>query len=113
MAHLDKMRLHLHSVALLMEATGTFLVFCDTVRMNAQLHGIDASYTGGPPPGYRGWVYHQATAGFCFLFGGIILAGIVLWLEHRAMLNKLSSAPTAQPPATNVTPNRRTATPPA
>ena len=85
--HHQRIRLHLHSAALVIEAIGTMFIFLDTVRMNAQLHAAGfVSYEGGPPPGYEGWIYHSAPLGFALLFLGILLAGFVLWFEHRAMV---------------------------
>ena len=85
MKHHDIIRLRFHSAALVIEAIGTLFIYLDVVRINVQLQAVDASYAGGPPPGYRGWIYHSALLGFALLFLGMILAGIVLWLEHRAI----------------------------
>jgi hypothetical protein len=79
-----KFGLHIHSVALLIEALGTALVYFDSVRMDAQLTAAGyVSYAGKAPPGYEGWIYHSAFAGFVLLLVGILLAGFLLWLEHR------------------------------
>jgi hypothetical protein len=86
MTHHHKFGLYYHSVALVIEAIGTFFIFMDAVRMNAQLHAAGTvDYAGGAPPGYTSWIYHQATLGFLLLFLGMLAAGFVLWLEHRAL----------------------------
>ena len=75
---------HIHSVALLIEAFGTALVYFDSVRMDAQLSAAGhVDYSGTAPRGYEGWIYHSAFAGFVLLLTGILLAGFLLWLEHR------------------------------
>lgn len=86
MSHHPKLGLHVHSVALCIEAVGTYFIFMDTVRMDRQLHAAGfASYEGNAPFGYSGWVYHQASLGFGLLFLGMLAAAFVLWLEHRAL----------------------------
>jgi hypothetical protein len=71
---------------LLIEAIGTMFVFLDTLRINAQLHAAGfTSYGGEPPSPYAAWYYHTPVLGFGLLFFGILVAGYVLWLEHRAL----------------------------
>ena len=106
MTHHDRVGLHCHSVALIIEAVGTLFVFLDAVRMNVQLHAAGfASYAGGPPPGYESWIYHSAHLGFGLLFFGMLVAGYVLWRDHRALLELAEATPHLAEPA--AAPNSR------
>ena len=79
-------RLCCHAAALLIEAVGTMFIFLDTVRINAQLHAAGlTSYDGEPPAPYRAWYYHAPVLGFGLLYFGILVAGYVLWLEHKSL----------------------------
>ncbi len=79
-----KIALYFHSMALFIEAAGTALVYFDSVRMDAQLSAAGhVDYGGQAPPGYQSWIYHSALTGFVLLLLGILLAGFLLWLEHR------------------------------
>jgi hypothetical protein len=86
-------KLLLHKTALLIEVVGTAFIFLDSVRMNAQLRAVDASYAGGPPPGYQAWYFDSGPLGFALLFAGMIFAGFVLYLEHKEL--KIENAESA------------------
>ena len=79
-----KIGLYVHAIALLIEAAGTALVYLDSVRMDAQLSAAGhVDYAGQAPAGYQGWLHNSAGIGFSLLMLGILMAGIVLWFEHR------------------------------
>ena len=81
------LRLHFHALALFMEAIGTSLIMLDTIRLNRITFLLGFTSYDGEPKEYQKWYYHSALAGFIFLFGGMILAALVLYLEHRSHLN--------------------------
>lgn len=86
-------RIAIHTGALLIETVGTWFIFMDAKRMDAR-NPVNA-ITMGDPMEYRHWYYHFGLWGFRLLFAGIILAGFVLLLEHRAHV-KTSPAPAPQ-----------------
>ncbi len=92
------LRLGCHAVALIIEAVGTLFIFLDVRRMNARFPSEPGVIgTVGDPLGYRVWYYHCADLGFALLFVGMIVAGVVLLLEHLEHVAAVSHAkPLAQ-----------------
>ena len=91
-------RLVCHAVALIIEAVGTLFIFLDVRRMNARFPSEPGVIgTVGDPLGYRVWYYHCADFGFAMLFLGMIVAGVVLWLEHATLPHDVSCLPPAPP----------------
>ena len=72
-----------HSLSLLCEALGAWLIFLEARRIDATLEiAGNASYAGGPAPGYEGWIYHSGVLGFWFLLFGIVVTGISVLFEY-------------------------------
>jgi hypothetical protein len=64
---------------------GSLFIFFEAVRIKVQLHYTAlADATGNPPRGHDGWLYDSGALGFGLLLSGIVIAGIALFLEHRA-----------------------------
>jgi hypothetical protein len=100
MTHHHKLKIRLHQIALFAEALGTVFIYLDVVRTHAQLRAAGFfSYEGGSPPGYQSWVHDSAGLGFALLFAGMILAAVVLYLEHRT----IASSSECPPPQTRET----------
>ena len=97
-----KLRLILHSLALVLEFFGTVFIFLDVLRMNARFPSEPPGVLGtfGDPLEYRVWYYHRATFGFALLFSGIFLGAICLWLEHAHIARGAtrSKPPSPAPP---------------
>jgi hypothetical protein len=75
-------RLLVHAGALFVEAVGTLFLYFDIKRLNSRAPA-NALGSFGDSVEYQRWYYHAATFGFALVFGGILLAGVCLWLEHR------------------------------
>jgi hypothetical protein len=75
------LRLACHATALVMEAAGGVLVLLNTVRLN-----------GAELDKFRAWYYHSAVLGFILLFGGMLLAAFMLWMEHVAHARSLRAS---------------------
>ena len=80
------LRLVIHAFALFVEALGTFFIWLDTARINARLPQGGIMF--GDAKGYEAWYHHSALLGFSLLGSGILLAGVCLWIEHRAHIKK-------------------------
>ena len=81
MAHPHTLRLARHATALVMEAAGGVLVLLNTVRLNeSELEK------------FKAWYYHSAVLGFILLFGGMLLAAFMLWIEHVAHVRSLRAS---------------------
>ncbi len=107
MRHSHTFRIFCHAVALIIEAIGTVFIFLDTIRMDAQLHAVDASYEREAPPAYQHWYYHHASLGFGFLFLGMLVAAFVLWLEHRAIVSSSSHSMPCSPASQTQAPDHK------
>ena len=69
-----------------LEAIGAFLIFKRHSKLDAQLHAAGFMfYEGKAPPGFESSI-SPARLGFGCLFVGMLLAGLSLSLEHRALL---------------------------
>jgi hypothetical protein len=81
-----KSKLILHFITLIIEAVGTFLVFLETMRLNARAP-VDALGTIGDPLQYRYWWYHCGVCGFSFLLAGIIFQAILIFSRDYELEN--------------------------
>jgi hypothetical protein len=87
MARHRKIGLYWHSVAIAIEFIGTIALYLDSLRINAKLESLGfASSGGGDPRGFEAWYWHKGSLGFTLVMLAILGQGIILWLEHRAMV---------------------------
>jgi hypothetical protein len=82
------MKLILHLVALLIEAIGTLFILLDTYRISELAKEIGHSDAGDEPAALHPWYFHSAVPGFGLLFAGMLLAGIILLIEHWQQIHE-------------------------
>src|SRR5688572_20012730 len=79
-------RVYLHWVAILFETTGTFFLALDVHRVNSMIRILGNASFDGEPQNLRAWYFHGVYIGFAMIYAGILLAGLALLLEHKAMV---------------------------